>query len=252
METLVIDIGNTRLCWRHRDGADEIQSGAASHEAIADVLSELPVADSIAISSVVPAHEPEVEKWLRETDRPAALWVRSAADLPDGVSTDEPHRTGADRALCALAWGASGEDRPAIVIDAGTAVTVDAVSASGQLLGGWIAPGLGALDFGLRQLAPSLPDPSDVPADSGDSMHREIPWASETNLAIRGGVECFFIRGVQTLRDRVRSGLGDGAATVLTGGDSELLLGALEPALLRPGLVLDGLEALLRGTVDGE
>ncbi len=252
METLVIDIGNTRLCWRHRDGNGEVQSGAASHEAITDVLSELPVVKSIAISSVVPAHEPEVEEWLRRTDRPAALWVRSGADLPDGVGTDEPHRTGADRALCALAWGASGEDRPAIIIDAGTAVTVDAVSAAGQLLGGWIAPGVGALGIGLHQVAPSLPDPAVAPADTGDSKHREIPWASDTQLAIRGAIETFFISGVQTLRDRVRSGLGDGAATVLTGGDGELLLGALEPALLQPGMVLDGLEVLLRGAVDGE
>ena len=253
MQTLVIDIGNTRLCWRHRDGTGEVQSGTASHEAIADVLSDLPCAESIAISSVVPAHEPELEKWLRRTDRPAALWVRSGADLGDRVCTDEPHRTGADRALCALAWGASGEHRSAVIIDAGSAVTVDAVSASGHLLGGWIAPGLGALGAGLRQVAPSLPDPTVVSASSSDPEPRQmLPWASDTKLAIGGGIESLFIGGIQALRDRVQSGLGDGAVTVLTGGDSDLLMQALEPAVLRPGLVLDGLEALLRGAADAQ
>ena len=79
-----------------------------------------------------------------------------------------------------------------------------------------------------------------------------LPWASDTKLAIGGGIESLFIGGIQTLRDRVQSGLGAGAVTVLTGGDADLLMQALEPAVLRPGMVLDGLEALLRGAADAQ
>ena len=127
MATLVIDIGNTLLSWRFRDRSGDLRFGTASHRAISDALDDLPEAQTIAISSVQPAHESELENWLAHSGCSEPIWIRSGADLASNVLTDEPQNTGADRALCALAWGAVSEGHPAVIIDAGSAVTVDAV-----------------------------------------------------------------------------------------------------------------------------
>ena len=239
METLVIDIGNTLLSWRYRDGSGDLRFGTASHQAISDALCDLPVADAIAISSVQAAHEGELKTWLERCGYSDPVWVRSGADVSSTVLTDEPEKTGADRALNALAWGALSEGRSAVIIDAGSAVTVDAVTAAGQLQGGWIAPGFHSLALGLRQATPSLPDPAEATPEGA--------WASDSCSAIQGGLHTLFIGGVVALHDRVLAGLGEDVTTVVTGGDASLLLDALPGAIHRPGLVLDGLEILLSG-----
>ena len=239
MATLVIDIGNTLLSWRFRDRSGDLRFGTASHRAISDALDDLPEAQTIAISSVQPAHESELENWLAHSGCSEPIWIRSGADLASNVLTDEPQNTGADRALCALAWGAVSEGHPAVVIDAGSAVTVDAVSADGQLLGGWIAPGLHSLANGLQQAVPSLPD-------AGEASDEDA-WGKDSSCSIRGGIDTLFIGGVEALRDRVLEGLGADAVTVVTGGDSQLLVASVPGVIHKPQLVLDGLEVLLSG-----
>jgi len=246
MTTLVIDIGNTRLSWRFRDDAGGVREGSASHAAIDDAIAEIPAVQSIAISSVQPHHEKQLEQWMASSGAVEPLWIRSGADLPRVVQTESPHLTGADRALCALAWGATGDGQPAVIIDAGSAVTVDAVTASGQLLGGWIAPGWGALAEGLQRWTPSLPDVAELTDSDPQS-----PWATETGGALRGGVEGSFVGGIRALASRVQRGFEVPVTTVLTGGDCDLLAEGLQPALLRRGLVLDGLELLLNDSRSG-
>ena len=246
MGTLVIDIGNTRLAWRLREPSGVVSGGSASHAAITDALSSLPRVQAIAISSVQRSHEDELQQWIETTHQPPPIWIRSGADLPSTVKTDEPHRTGADRALCAFAWGGADEQGPAIIIDAGTAVTVDAVNPSGQLLGGWIAPGWSALQRGLQQAAPALPQMSEE-----HSEEASVPWSGETSRAIRGGIESMFVEGVLGLRRRVESELGNDATTVITGGDADRLLSALQPARSHPDMVLDGLERILESRTHG-
>ncbi|MDE0960520.1 MAG: type III pantothenate kinase [Planctomycetota bacterium] len=242
MGTLVIDIGNTRLAWRLRERSTIVQCGSASHQAISDALSTLPVVEAIAISSVQRSHEDQLQHWIEAAEQPQPIWIRSGADLPASVKTEQPHLTGSDRALCAFAWGGAQQQGPAIIIDAGTAVTVDAVNQSGHLLGGWIAPGWSALCQGLQQAAPSLPEMSDEEIGAAP-----IPWSGETRRAIRGGIESMFVEGVRGLRQRVQEALGETATTMITGGDADRLLPALQPARAQPNMVLDGLELILEG-----
>ena len=237
MGTLVIDIGNTRLAWRYRGSSGDLRFGTASHHAITDVFDELPQARKIAISSVRRDHEGEIQNWLDSTSRSDVTWIRSGADLTSNVLTEEPDKTGADRALCALAWGARSEGRGAVIIDAGSAVTVDAVTAAGELLGGWIAPGLYSLRVGLQQVTPSLPDPT----GATDDGH----WSRESRSAVHGGLHTLFVAGVKALRERVLKGLEADTMTVVTGGDAQPLVDSIEGAIHQPGLVLDGLETIL-------
>lgn len=121
---------------------------------------------------------------------------------------------GVDRWVTALA--AHREHGAAIVIDCGTAITVDAVDATGTFLGGAIAPGLRAMAAGLASAAPSLPtfDPSrpvSVPATSSPA-------------AVDAGVVLAFVGAVDRLVADLRSTLNGSVPVLITGGDAELYL----------------------------
>ncbi len=75
--------------------------------------------------------------------------VASAGNVPLAIRVDRPHEVGADRLVNALA-AARLYGTPAVVVDFGTATTLDCVAADGAYVGGAIAPGL---ELGLEALA---------------------------------------------------------------------------------------------------
>lgn len=158
---LAVDIGNTnitiglvragvlvatrRAATRPRSTADELELliDALLHlddVAFADV-------DAIACASVVPSLTAAVEAIARRRDR--TLVVASAGTVPIAIRVDRPNDVGADRLVNALAaqrlYGT-----PAVVVDLGTATTLDCVAGDGAYVGGAIAPGL---ELGLEALA---------------------------------------------------------------------------------------------------
>jgi type III pantothenate kinase len=158
---LVVDIGNTNVTLGLlRNGALVATRRAATHQrATADEvehqldallrLDDVAFADvgSIACASVVPALTAALELVAARRDRP--LVVASAGTVPIPIRVDRPEQVGADRLVNALAaqriYGA-----PAVVVDFGTATTLDCVAADGAYVGGAIAPGL---ELGLEALA---------------------------------------------------------------------------------------------------
>ena len=103
--------------------------------------------DAIALASVVPALTGAVEAIAERRDRP--LLVASAGTVPLAVRVDRPDDVGADRLVNALA-AARLHGTPAVVVDFGTATTLDCVASDGAYVGGAIAPGL---ELGLEALA---------------------------------------------------------------------------------------------------
>jgi type III pantothenate kinase len=103
--------------------------------------------DAIALASVVPALTGAVEAIAGRRDRP--LLVASAGTVPLAVRVDRPDDVGADRLVNALA-AARLHGTPAVVVDFGTATTLDCVASDGAYVGGAIAPGL---ELGLEALA---------------------------------------------------------------------------------------------------
>ncbi len=103
--------------------------------------------DAIALASVVPALTVAVESIAERRDRP--LLVASAGTVPLAVRVERPGEVGADRLVNALA-AARLHGTPAVVVDFGTATTLDCVAADGAYVGGAIAPGL---ELGLEALA---------------------------------------------------------------------------------------------------
>jgi type III pantothenate kinase len=108
---------------------------------------------AIVVSSVVPAKSREIRK---ATGTRKVIWLTARSRLNIRIDYPQPRTIGADRMANAVAvtelYGT-----PAIVIDFGTAVTFDIVSADAAYIGGVIAPGLEAMTNFLYQRTALLP-----------------------------------------------------------------------------------------------
>lgn len=169
------------------------------------------------------------ERWHLEAEFVSP--VRSRCGMTTRYS--EPERLGVDRWLAALAaWHDAGNT--VCVLDMGTALTVDVVTADGEHLGGLIAPGVDlmrqSLTRGTAQLSSNHAD--DV---SGFAINTNDAIALGCRAALRGLVEQVRLRIEATAETR-------GACWYLTGGGAPLLAECIGwPAETVPDLVLRGL-----------
>jgi type III pantothenate kinase len=162
----------------------------------------------------------------------------TSGDLPLEVALERPDLVGIDRLLDAVAANRlRSPTLPAIVIDLGSAVTVDLVSAEGKFLGGAIAPGIGMSARALHAFTDLLPlvetaDLAEVPPAAGTS----------TAAAIRSGVFWGGVGAIRELIEQMARGLSQRPEVFLTGGASPAVAEQLGPeALLVPHLTLAGI-----------
>jgi type III pantothenate kinase len=109
--------------------------------------------DIVVVSSVVPRKNAVVRASVK---RSRVLWVTSKIKLGVGIDYPKPKEIGADRLANAVAVAAF-YGCPAIVVDFGTAVTFDIVSAKRKYIGGVIAPGLESMTNFLYRRTALLP-----------------------------------------------------------------------------------------------
>lgn len=158
-------------------------------------------------------------------------------DLPLSIALAAPDRVGIDR-LCGAAAAAfvKAADRPVIVVDCGTAATVNMVSADGSFLGGAILPGPTLMARALADGTSKLPEVAAL----GTSAPPPMPGRA-TNEAIAAGVG-FGIQGAISRLVAEAQGSFDGRAEViLTGGWRGAVRAALPGATEIPDLVLHGI-----------
>jgi type III pantothenate kinase len=135
---LAIDAGNTRVKWGLHDGTHWLKSGHIETAKVAQlktVFSRLPVLSAVLVSNVAgAAARTALERALPKAL--AARWIRSAA-AQCGVrnSYAKPAQLGCDR-WAALIGARHVHRGAAVVVNAGTALTVDALSADGVFVGG--------------------------------------------------------------------------------------------------------------------
>lgn len=247
---LTLDRGNTTLdVMLHPEGDAASAAGGAdgapdplpfrarldpaAPDALGEFLAGRPVTAAIGVS-VVDAGLASPKAWLMGRGIPL---LHVPGDLPCPMATR--YRTmdtlGADRWVAA--WAAHRSHGAAIVVDCGTAVTVDGVDAEGTFLGGAIAPGPSALAAGLGSLAPGLPKPA------GDW---EMPPRASAN-AVGAGLGLGLCGLIERLVSEVRGAMSDSdPALVITGGAASVYLrhGRL-PCAHVPDLVHQGLRGLL-------
>lgn len=165
---LVVDVGNSNLALGlARDGALVGQRRAATPpsatpdelELLLDGLlrlegTTLAAVGALALASTVPAVGAALEEVAARHGIPRA--TASASTVPIAIHVDRPGEVGPDRLVNAYAV-ARLHGQPAVVVDCGTATTVDAVDASGAFVGGAIAPGLAMGLDGLATRTARLP-----------------------------------------------------------------------------------------------
>jgi type III pantothenate kinase len=189
--------------------------------------------DRFVVCSVVPKKNREVKSAARKTQ---ILWLGPHVKLGVGIKYPSPKTIGADRlanaAAVAALYGA-----PAIVVDFGTAVTFDIVSAEKKYIGGVIAPGLEAMTNFLYQRTALLPKLS-------LRKPRSAIGRSTIEAMMAGAV--FGYRGlVKELIARIKAEAFPGSSRVrivATGGYADLIAAELpEIEAVHPHLTLEGL-----------
>ncbi len=229
---LQMDVGNSALKWRLRDGTKSVGNGTSAAQEALPALDQAPKA--IWVASVAgPDREQHLVKLAFERWGVEPWFARSSADAC-GVSNSyaEPQRMGVDRWLAMIAAYrlAAGA---VCVVDAGSALTIDFVDDAGRHLGGYILPGMDMMERAL------IGDTARV--RFGEAARDRLEPGDSTESAVFNGLQLAQVGAVATALGR----FGAGSQLVFSGGN-----GAVLQQLLGLGgryqaeLVLDGLELL--------
>jgi type III pantothenate kinase len=169
---------------------------------------------------------------------PVPQVIANTESFPLTVRVDEPRRVGIDRLLNVVAVNElRPADCPAVIVDSGTATTVDAVSSDGAFEGGAILPGLALSAKALHEYTALLPLVS-VP-ELGQAAPE--PLGRNTRAAIRSGL---FWGQLGAVKELIERQAGSNAALFVTGGGGALLAEHLSRSQFEPHLPLQGLVLL--------
>ncbi|MCF7983589.1 MAG: type III pantothenate kinase [Thiohalocapsa sp.] len=247
---LLVDIGNTSIKWATWDSTrpDGDAAGPLGDMGSAKHFGALPI-DLLAawdsldnINGIVAARVGPAAVLNAVAKVADASWqcgvteVQTAAEAQGiRIAYAEPARLGVDRflALIGAHTNAALPNGPKLIIDAGTAVTYDLLGADGRHLGGLILPGVQLM---RDSLLTGTQIPRYEPVDANQA------WTADTGEAIAAASIQAPAALAERLRQRLQTETGDPPTTVITGGDAERLIPALDqPAIHDPALVLRGL-----------
>jgi type III pantothenate kinase len=237
---LLVDIGNTQIKAVIVDGEEFKTAFSCPTEDIAKIKKNMlyvsPSISNAFIASVVPERCSEIKKILEESDLTVTV-IEHDKIIKNTLAT--PQTTGVDRLLTAR--GAYEKEKsPCIIIDMGTAVTIDAVDARGAFVGGCIIPGEKLWFESLHNLTSQLPLLS---LENVDLPLAEIPGNS-TAKAIKGGTAFGLCGAIEKtagiLRDKIK-----GEKIFLTGGNAEKFVPLLEINVeYSPALLFEGMKSI--------
>lgn len=244
MPFLALDAGNSSVKAAVWDGgwgpARRFPSADAPAEVWADRLAGLAAGSRAGgLASVVPDLTPALAKALRAVTGASPLVVSADVALPFRMAYATPATLGADRLAAAVAAHALADGRAAVALDAGTAITTEAVSAEPAYLGGAILPGPDLLRRALAEGTRQLPE-----IGWPDAL---TPVGGSTVGAIQAGLGVLVADGVAGLLRRTIEALGGDALVVATGGGAAWLAEHV-PGIDRVEhhLVLEGVRRLAR------
>ncbi|NQX88547.1 MAG: type III pantothenate kinase [Halioglobus sp.] len=233
-----LDVGNSRVKWRLVRRAEVLDRGtysSAQRSLSQSLLNCAESVDQIWVSSVVtPEEEEERAALLRERWGIDPWFARAEARTGDlSNSYIDPSRMGADRWLAMLAARRRVAGR-VCVVDAGSALTIDLVSALGEHEGGYILPGVGLMEQAL------LLDTDRVRFDSAADY--ALSPGTDTASAVRHGIALAEAGAVTTALAQAGE---DTPALLFSGGGGERLMALLQMGgEWVPDLVFEGLELM--------
>lgn len=244
---LAIDAGNTNLTIGIFDGPRIVNRWRLRtvHEKTADEwgisfrklfrMSGIDPASltGVIIASVVPPLETSLTAMTRRYFDTTPVFITGSTETGLSVLYDNPREVGADRIVNAVA-AVARYGGPCIVVDLGTAITFDAVSARAEYLGGIICPGIGMSISGLFTKTARLP--------MVDFREPEKLIGTNTVGSIQSGIYYGAISMIDGILERMIAVMGPGTKTVATGGHAPLIVGGSRLVTLADeDLTLEGL-----------
>jgi type III pantothenate kinase len=225
---LALDVGNTNITigvfnagslthrWRlrtvHEQTADEW--GILLRNLFALDQLNLADIDGIIIASVVPPLDSTLAAMTRRYFARQALFVNSRTDTGLVIRYDTPSEVGADRIVNGVA-GFTLYGGPCVVVDLGTAITFDAISAHAEYLGGVICPGIGIAVKGLFAKAARLP--------LVDFQPPEKLIGTNTVGSMQSGLYYGTVSTIDGILARLITQLGPTTRCIGTGGQARLI-----------------------------
>jgi type III pantothenate kinase len=219
---VVVDVGNTRIKWgRVEQGAvsDSISLPPDDPSAWKEQFRQWQLDPSApwVVTGVHPQRQGALIAWLRERG-PSIAIIDTVRQLPITIGIDHAERIGLDRLFNAVAANSVRETgSAAIIVDAGSAVTVDLVDAAGIFRGGAILPGLGLMAQALHSYTAKLP------LVKWESVEQPplVP-GTFTEAAIRLGIYSAVVGAISDLVEKMRKP-AEACHLFLTGGDAKIL-----------------------------
>jgi type III pantothenate kinase len=199
----------------------------------------------VAICSVVPRSTQQLRDMTETYFGFPAVVVEPGVKTGLAILTDNPREVGADRIANAVAAHQMYGRQAVVVVDLGTAITVDAVSARGEYLGGAIAPGLDVAAAALFNATAKITRVELVAPPSA--------IGKSTVAAVQSGLIFGTADLIDGLVDRVIDELGGDAHVVGTGGLAPIVLEHSRTIeKVEPVLTLLGLKLIFERNVEGD
>lgn len=220
---LLVDIGNTSIKWALKDSASLTDMSQqqypedVSEHFFVDCLANISKPNKVLVTCVAGA-----EVWQAFTDAVNTLWsinIERVQSKPNGYGLingyKKPAELGSDR-WCALIGAYHMANSDVIVIDCGSAITIDLVNQSGEHLGGYILPGLAMMKKSLGL------DTAQVKVNSSSLEGNSIKPAHSTSECVAAGVN---LAAVSVIESVIKQQLAHSShfKCYLTGGDADSL-----------------------------
>jgi len=226
---LVVDVGNTQThfgVFRHGGELEHWRFATvreSTRDELAAVLSNLLAlgrlrfadVDGAIVSSTVPQLSDEWREMAKRYLDQEMLVVGPTLRTGMPIRMDNPHEVGADRLVNAVA-AYERVHGACVIVDFGTAITYDVVSAAGEYLGGIITPGAEISIDALYNRAAKLP--------KVELARPRSLIGKSTVDAMRSGIVYGFASQVDGIVRRLRDEVGHDTAVIATGGLAPLLV----------------------------
>jgi type III pantothenate kinase len=235
---LVIDIGNSHIKLATFNGkGDLVEDFRREKSALPEIISLIEkIPARKAIISAVGRLDPEYRD-IFATSFHELIFLDINTPMPVKVLYKTPETLGLDRIAAAAGAHRIFPGFPVLIIDMGTAITIDLLTPRGEFLGGNISPGMHTRFRALHDYTAKLP------LVAADNSFPE--FGTDTRTAIVAGVQQGIINEIDRYTDAYEQQYPD-CKFIITGGDGGFFVSRLKkPIFAKPELVLAGLNTIL-------
>lgn len=238
---LIIDIGNNSTKY-FLFGQESIilhgRRAGSSFDFVREYAEQFDV-EGIIVSSVVTLDNNARE--LIDSACQRVVWFDNSTPMPIEIDYRTPKTLGSDRLAAAIGAMEQAPGRNILVIDAGSAITIDFVNSKGHFLGGNISPGIKMRLTALHKQTSRLPQvekEGDIPT-----------FGYDTETAIRSGVIRGICHEIEGYISEIKELFPD-VLVFLTGGDEKTLINKIKsPIFADRFLVAKGLKHILKENI---